>query len=77
MKLSENEKALVRALVDYEAHINEAKTYLKETYNIDAEFESEDMTCKLTSETATPIDMIDAKDYINELFTEGMVSVIY
>jgi len=77
MKLTENEKALVKALVDYESHINEATIYLKETYNIDAVFENEDMTCKLTSETATPMDMIVAKDYINELFTEGMVNVVY
>lgn len=77
MKLTDNEKTLVKALVDYEAHVNEATQYLKETYNIDAEFDIETMTCKLTSESAKPLDMIIAKEYVNELFTEGIVDIIY
>ena len=48
MKLTDNEKALVKALVDYEAHVNEATQYLKETYNIDAEFNIDDMKKKLS-----------------------------
>ena len=77
MKLTDNEKALVKALVDYEAHVNEATQYLKETYNIDAEFNIDNMTCKLTSESAKPLDMVLAKEYVNELFTEDMVDIIY
>ena len=77
MKLTDNEKALVKALVDYEAHVNEATQYLKETYNIDAEFNIDNMTCKLTSESAKPLDMVVAKEYVNNLFTEGIVNVIF
>jgi hypothetical protein len=77
MKLTENERKFVKAIVDFDAHVNKAKTYLKVTYNIDATFSTDDMTCKLTSKSARKQDMDNAKEYINELFTEGMVEVIY
>ena len=35
------------------------------------------MTCKLTSESDKPLDMVVAKEYVNNLFTEGIVNVIF
>lgn len=78
MKLTENEKVLVKAIVDYESHMNKAKTYLKETYNIDAVFDIEQGSVKLVSENineSTISNMIEAKAYISELFPNDMLNI--
>jgi hypothetical protein len=78
MKLTDNEKALVKAIVDYEAHVNEATQYLKETYNIDAEFNIENGSVRLTSNNineSSVSDLISAKLYILELFPNNMLNI--
>lgn len=81
MKLTDNEKTLVKALVDYEAHVNEATQYLKETYNIDAKFNIEDSSVTLSKADINESDfvdnMIDAKMYLNDLFPNEMLTIYF
>lgn len=77
MKLNENERTLVRALVDFEANLNKTKTYLKETYNIDVAFDEENTVMRLTSEKNNALDFIHAKKYVNEVFGNEVVTVVY
>jgi rRNA processing protein Krr1/Pno1 len=77
MKLNENERTLVRALVDFEANLNKTKTYLKETYNIDVTFDEENTVMRLTSEKNNALDFIHAKKYVNEVFGNEVVTVVY
>lgn len=77
MKLNENERTLVRALVDFEANLNKTKTYLKETYNIDVTFDEENTVMRLTSEKNNALDFIHAKKYVNEVFGNEVVTIVY
>lgn len=77
MKLNENERTLVRALVDFEANLNKTKTYLKETYNIDVTFDEENTVMRLISEKNNALDFIHAKKYVNEVFGNEVVTIVY
>lgn len=78
MKLTENEKILFNAIFNYETHVTEATQYLKETYNIDAEFNLNDGYVTLTSSTvneSSSEDMDSAKEYINSIFPNEMLNI--
>lgn len=45
--MTENEKKFVKAFVDFESNLSNAQAYIKENYNIDSEFNSDDNTIRL------------------------------
>jgi hypothetical protein len=80
MKLSDNEKTFVKAIIDNESNIKNSIQYLKETFDIDATVDSEEFLITLSKKNINESyaeDMIMAKKYLNDVFPNEMYTIIY
>lgn len=76
MKINENEKALVKELCDLPANVFKAQQYLKENYNVDSEFDEDNLDIHLSVKDGNnALMLVAAKEYINENL--DIVNVIY
>lgn len=76
--MTENEKKFVKAFVDFDSNLSNAQAYIKETYNVDSEFNSDDNTIRLYCKDGKlrAFDLVSAKAFINENFEEMMLTVV-
>jgi hypothetical protein len=80
MKLSDNEKTFVKAIIDNESNIKNSIQYLKENFDIDATVDSEEFLITLSKKNINESyaeDMIMAKKYLNDVFPNEMYTIIY
>ena len=80
MKLSNNEKTFVKAIIDNESNIKNSIQYLKENFDIDATVDSEELLITLSKKNINESyaeDMIMAKKYLNDVFPNEMYTIIY
>lgn len=80
MKLSDNEKTFVKAIIDNESNIKNSIQYLKENFDIDATVDSEEFLITLSKTNINESyaeDMIMAKKYLNDVFPNEMYTIIY
>lgn len=80
MKLSDNEKTFVKAIIDNESNIKKSIQYLKENFDIDATVDSEELLITLSKKNINESyaeDMIMAKKYLNDVFPNEMYTIIY
>jgi hypothetical protein len=80
MKLSDNEKTFVKAIIDNESNIKNSIQYLKENFDIDATVDSEELLITLSKKNINESyaeDMIMAKKYLNDVFPNEMYTIIY
>lgn len=80
MKLSDNEKTFVKAIIDNESNIKNSIQYLKEKFDIDATVDSEELLITLSKKNINESyaeDMIMAKKYLNDVFPNEMYTIIY
>lgn len=80
MKLSNNEKTFVKAIIDNESNIKNSIQYLKENFDIDATVDSEEFLITLSKKNINESyaeDMIMAKKYLNDVFPNEMYTIIY
>ena len=76
--MTDNEKQFIRAFVDFESNLKSARQYIKETYGVDSEFNEEENYTKLYCPGKLDvINLVSAKDFINETFEEGFIDVIF
>ena len=76
--MTDNEKNFIRNFVDFESNMKSARQYIKETYGIDSEFNEEENYIKLYCPGKRDvINLVSAKDFINETFDTGFVDVIF
>ena len=76
--MTDNEKNFIRNFVDFESNMKSARQYIKETYGVDSEFNEEENYIKLyCPEKIDVINLVSAKDFINETFDTGFVDVIF
>ena len=80
MKLSDNEKTFIKAIIDNESNIKNSIQYLKENFDIDATVDSEEFLITLSKKNINESyaeDMIMAKKYLNDVFPNEMYTIIY
>lgn len=80
MKLSDNEKTFVKAIIDNESNIKNSIQYLKENFDIDATVDSEELLITLSKKNINESyaeDMIMAKKYLNDVFPNEMYTIIF
>ena len=80
MKLSDNEKTFVKAIIDNESNIKNSIQYLKENFDIDTTVDSEEFLITLSKKNINESyaeDMIMAKKYLNDVFPNEMYTIIY
>ena len=76
--MTDNEKNFIRNFVDFESNMKSARPYIKETYGVDSEFNEEENYIKLYCPGKIDvINLVSAKDFINETFDTGFVDVIF
>ena len=77
--MTDNEKQFIRTFVDFEANLKSARQYIKETYGVDSEFNEEENYIKLYCEDGMldVMNLVSAKNFINETFDEGFIDVIF
>ena len=75
--MTENEKRFVRAFIDFESNIKNAQAYIKEEYGVKSEYDKDHNILKLTSEKNDVLDLVSAKEYLNETFNDITVDVMF
>lgn len=77
--MTDNEKQFIRTFVDFESNMKFARQYIKETYGIDSELNNEGNYIKLFCEDGKldVMNLVSAKNFINETFSEGFIDVIF
>lgn len=76
--MTDNEKHFIRNFVDFESNMKSARQYIKETYGVDSEFNEEENYIKLYCPGKIDVmNLVSAKDFINETFDTGFVDVIF
>lgn len=74
--LTENDKEFIKTVVDYEPNIKKAQKYIKENYNIDSVFNEETLELGLIANSVNEsLNILAAKEYLNEKFTEDQLIV--
>lgn len=76
--MTDNEKNFIRNFVDFESNMKSARQYIKEMYGVDSEFNEEENYIKLYCPGKIDvINLVSAKEFINETFDTGFVDVIF
>ena len=77
--MNDNEKQFIRNFVDFESNIKSARQYIKETYGVDSELNEEGNYIKLycTDGKLDVMNLVSAKNFINETFDSGFIDVIF
>ena len=77
--MTDNEKQFIRAFVDFESNLKSARQYIKETYGVDSELNEEGNYIKLycTDGKLDVMNLVSAKNFINETFDSGFIDVIF
>ena len=79
INMTDNEKQFIRNFVDFESNIKSARQYIKETYGVDSELNEEGNYIKLycTDGKLDVMNLVSAKNFINETFDSGFIDVIF
>ena len=77
--MTDNEKQFIRNFVDFESNIKSARQYIKETYGVDSELNEEGNYIKVccTDGKLDVMNLVSAKNFINETFDSGFIDVIF
>lgn len=77
--MTDTEKQFIRNFVDFESNIKSARQYIKETYGVDSELNEEGNYIKLycTDGKLDVMNLVSAKNFINETFDSGFIDVIF
>lgn len=76
--MTKDEKDFVRAIVDLDSKVNYVKRFVKENFNIDAEYDDEANTIKLVCPNVNEsLSLVSAKAFIYETIGEEYVQVIF
>ena len=77
--MTDNEKQFIRNFVDFESNIKSARQYIKETYGVDSELNEEGNYIKLycADGKLDVMNLVSAKNFINETFDSGFIDVIF
>ena len=77
--MTDNEKQFIRTFVDFESHMKSARQYIKETYGVDSELNEDNNYIKLYCKDGKldVMNLVSAKNFINETFEDGFIDVIF
>jgi len=74
----ENEKKFVESLMNHLSKVAEVQIYLKENMNVSSYYDEDTETLHLVPNSINEgIELAAAKDYVESMFDEAMLSVVY
>lgn len=78
MENYDNEKSFVKKVVDFECNVIKAQDYIKENFGVDSEFNPETLELKLVQTSVNEaLQLVSAKDYLENELPEDMIKVIF
>ena len=78
MENYDNEKSFVKKVVDFECNVIKAQDYIKENFGIDSEYNPETLELKLTQNSVNEaLQLVSAKDYLENELPEDMIKIIF
>lgn len=76
--IGDNEKLFVEALMNHLSRVAKTQEYLKENYNVSSYYDEDTETLHLVANGINEgLDLSAAKDYVESMFDEAMLSVVY
>lgn len=77
--MTDNEKKFIKAFVDFESNMKSARQYIKETYGVESELNEEENYIRLycKDNKVNVMNLVSAKNFINETFDDGFIDVIF
>lgn len=77
--MTDNEKKFIKAFVDFESNMKSARQYIKETYGVESELNEEKNYIRLycKDNKVDVMNLVSAKNFINETFDDGFIDVIF
>lgn len=77
--MTDNEKKFIKAFVDFESNMKSARQYIKETYGVESELNEEENYIRLycKDNKVDVMNLVSAKNFINETFDDGFIDVIF
>ena len=74
----DNEKKFVEALMNHLSNLAKTQDYLKENYNVSSYYDEDTETLHLVANGINEgLDLAAAKEYVESMFDEAMLSVVY
>ena len=75
----ENEKFIVESFLNLNHNIEQAQKYIKETYNIESEYNEDEDTLYIWTESINEsnLNLAQAKQYICDTIGNEMVNIMY
>ena len=74
----ENEKFIVESFLNLNHNIEEAQKYIKESYNIESEYNEDEDTLYIWSENINEnLNLAQAKQYVLDKIGDEMINVMY
>ena len=77
--MTDNEKKFIKAFVDFESNMRSARQYIKETFGVESELNEEENYIRLycKDNKVDVMNLVSAKNFINETFDDGFIDVIF
>ena len=77
--MTDNEKKFIKAFVDFESNMKSTRQYIKETYGVESELNEEENYIRLycKDNKVDVMNLVSAKNFINETFDDGFIDVIF
>ena len=77
--MTDNEKKFIKAFVDFESNMKSARQYIKETFGVESELNEEENYIRLycKDNKVDVMNLVSAKNFINETFDGGFIDVIF
>ena len=77
--MTDNEKKFIKAFVDFESNMKSARQYIKETFEVESELNEEENYIRLycKDNKVDVMNLVSAKNFINETFDDGFIDVIF
>ncbi len=77
--MTDNEKKFIKAFVDFESNMKSARQYIKETFGVESELNEEENYIRLycKDNKVDVMNLVSAKNFINETFDDGFIDVIF
>ena len=77
--MTDNEKKFIKAFVDFESNMKSATQYIKETFGVESELNEEENYIRLycKDNKVDVMNLVSAKNFINETFDIGFIDIIF
>ena len=76
--MTENERKFADLIVNYDKHIVSAQEYIKENFGVSSEYNAKESSLRLyVTNVNNALQILAAREYLEERFSAGLVTIKY